>query len=268
MRAKYAGLVLACLSAFVVSSAGSVAWGADCRRSGLNKGGYGSLKPGDHPNECWRPYSSGASPFNWKIPDNVSVHPDSAGKVERLTENAVSGIVRGDFARDYGVSLYFAKNADPTNRVECTEPWGPCELETNSPIPFRNSFEPSGVWPISPGEDYDSHLTIVDQSSDVEHDVWNVQSTSSPHIVTKFGGETRIDQEGLGSGAVAAEFGALGGLIRVKGAHWRGESIMRSHSRWVAPIRTRTQQPRERWSALNPACRRARTLCRTASCSS
>ena len=215
MGAKYAGFVLACLSALVVSSAGSVAWGADCK-SGVNKGGYGSLKPGDHPNECWRPYSSSASPFNWKIPDNVSVHPDSIGKVERLTQNAVSGIVRGDFARDYGVSLYFAKSADPTNRVECTEPWGPCELETNSPIPFRSAFEPSGVWPISPGEDYDSHLTIVDQSSGVEHDVWNVQSTSAPHIVTKFGGETRIDQDGLGADATAAQFGALGGLIRVK----------------------------------------------------
>jgi len=202
-----------CLFAFGGSA--SPASAACPNGSGPTEGGYGSLSGGDHPDECWRPYADN-SPFNWRIPENARTHENSDEQARELFARGIDAIVRGDTEKDMGVSLFFAEAATSTMNIDCLENWGPCELE-DVPVPFPAEAIPSGKWPL-PSEDagYDSHLTIVDQDTHVEHDLWNVRSIWGDSVRTSWGGETGIRGKGLGSGAVAAEFGSLGGLIRAE----------------------------------------------------
>jgi hypothetical protein len=62
--------------------------------------------------------------------------------------------------------------------------------------------------------DHDAHMTIADQASGWEYDFWAVQSKGDGEVVIGWGGRTRIDGDGLGSGGVAAGFGNLAGIIR------------------------------------------------------
>ncbi len=64
----------------------------------------------------------------------------------------------------------------------------------------------------------DRHLTVVDQRSGWEYDLWEVESKPSGggELVTGYGGRTRIDGDGLGSDATAAHFGLLAGIIRAE----------------------------------------------------
>ncbi len=211
------------ISVVVGTAAGFVAFGgavspafAACPDgSGPNVGGYGSLSPGEHPDECWRPYSDN-SPFNWRIPANARTHQKSDAQVRELFDQGIDAIVRGDREKDMGVSLFFADAATPTKNIDCLENWGTCELE-DVPVPFPAEAIPSGEWPLpSSSADYDSHVTIVDQDTQIEHDLWNVRSIWGDSVGTSWGGETRIRGKGLGSGAVAAEYGSLGGLIRAE----------------------------------------------------
>ena len=61
-------------------------------------------------------------------------------------------------------------------------------------------------------------MTVVDQASGWEYDLWQV--TSKPRgggrLLTSWGGRTRIDGDGLGSDATAAHFGLLAGSIRAE----------------------------------------------------
>jgi hypothetical protein len=57
-------------------------------------------------------------------------------------------------------------------------------------------------------------MTIIDQERRLEFDMWYVQSIGSGRIVFGGGGVTPIDGNGLSSGAVAAGWGSLAGLIR------------------------------------------------------
>jgi hypothetical protein len=68
----------------------------------------------------------------------------------------------------------------------------------------------------TPGNDHDAHMTIVDQQSGWEYDLWNVQSKTSSTLNFGWGGRTRIDGNGLGSAGVAAGYGGLAGPIRIK----------------------------------------------------
>ena len=62
----------------------------------------------------------------------------------------------------------------------------------------------------------DRHMTIVDQDRRVEYDLWYVQSIANGRIVFGGGGATPIDGDGLGSGAVAAGWGSMAGVIRAQ----------------------------------------------------
>jgi hypothetical protein len=65
-------------------------------------------------------------------------------------------------------------------------------------------------------EQMDFHMTIVDQQRRIEFDLWNVQSISDGRLIFGGGGWTAIDGSGLRSGAVAAHWGNLAGLIRAE----------------------------------------------------
>jgi hypothetical protein len=64
----------------------------------------------------------------------------------------------------------------------------------------------------------DAHLTVVDQASGWEYDLYKVRSKPAGGGVLEFrwGGRTRIDGDGRGSDATAARFGNLAGMIRAQ----------------------------------------------------
>jgi hypothetical protein len=139
---------------------------------------------------------------------------ESAAIVDRLTAaGGINAFAAGDPERDFGIATYFAHPEDPEHEVECHEDWGECELESGE-MPMPAEASPSGVWPMQPDESWDSHLTVVDQRSGWEYDLWNVHSIGGGEIGTSWGGRTRITGDGLGSAAVAANYGSLAGLIR------------------------------------------------------
>ena len=180
-------------------------------------GGYGQLGDGVFPTSCWRPYAE-TSPFNNRISSRPQVENGSSGIVDQLTSKApgVSYFVAGDEARDWGVAMYYSDNYDPTWTVRCTEDWGTCAVE-GARIHLPRGAQPSGVWPLpNQRADYDSHLTVVDQATGWEYDLWNIRSMKDGVITIKWGGKTRVDGDGLGSDAVAARYGAAAGLIRAE----------------------------------------------------
>ena len=129
-----------------------------------------------------------------------------------LSGGNISYFVAGDSAKDYGTASYFSSSSDPLYTIHCTESWGRCAIEGEQ-VNLPAGAAPSGTWPIG-SADTDSHMTIVDQESGWEYDLWNVRSIAEGQITARWGGKTRIEGEGLGSDAVAAQFGALAGIIR------------------------------------------------------
>lgn len=163
------------------------------------------------PPACWRPYAD-TSPFNQEIPADARVAANSAEVVKRLLGfGPLQHLTAGDAgtANDYGRPTYFNYPSDPVFRVHCIERWGVCPvegLEVRIPDAAR---VPGGT---------DGHLSVVDQASGWEYDFWRVQSKppGGGELVAAWGGETRIDGDGLGSYAVAARFGTLAGTLRAE----------------------------------------------------
>ena len=207
---------IAATGLITLAMSGEAQASGDCNASHTG-GGYGQLGDGVFPNSCWAPYAED-SPFNTPISRNPQVENGSNGAVDQLTSSgpAPSYFVAGDEARDYGVAMYYSDADDPVWTVHCTEPWGTCAVE-GAQIHLPRGSEPSGVWPLpNPGADYDSHLTVVDQATGWEYDLWNIRKMQDGVITIKWGGKTRVDGDGLGSDAVAARYGAAAGLIRAE----------------------------------------------------
>lgn len=163
------------------------------------------------PPACWRPYAD-TSPFNQVIPSHARLAANSARVVARLLGfGPLQHLTAGDAgtARDYGRPVYFNRPQDPVFSVHCTEhPW-PCAIEGMRVAIPDAARVPGGT---------DGHLSVVDQASGWEYDFWRVQSkpAGGGQIVIAWGGRTRIDGDGLGSGAVAARFGTLAGALRAE----------------------------------------------------
>jgi hypothetical protein len=177
--------------------------------------GLGGFSAANRPSHCWRPYSD-SSPFSTPVASGASVHSSSSSIVQKLLSGGpLSHFVAGDSARDFGMAVYFSSPSDPVYTVDCIEQWGSCALE-GIQIRVPAGARPSGLWPLPGGQPWDSHLTIVDQASGWEYDLWDVRQLPSGggQIRTSWGGKTRIDGNGLGSDAVAAQFGSLAGAVR------------------------------------------------------
>ena len=87
------------------------------------------------------------------------------------------------------------------------ESWGTCGVEGHQ---IRI---PDAAKPAAGG---DAHLTVVDQATGWEYDLWDVRykPTGGGRLDFGWGGRTRIDGDGRGSDATAAQFGNLAGIIR------------------------------------------------------
>jgi hypothetical protein len=196
-------------------AAGGGGWGA---ASGAGGGAcdppYGTFEVGNWPSGCWRPYADN-SPFNEPIPPNPTLHPDSAGIVDYLSThnpgpNALQVIDTANFPDvDYFHPTYYPQSADPLFTFHCTQPWGTCAIE-GMQVRIPDAALPAGGT--------DGHLTVVDQASGWEYDLWAVSSKPAGGGVIEagWGGRTRIDGDGLGGMAVAAGYGNLAGIIRAQ----------------------------------------------------
>ena len=202
-----AGLAVAAVAALF--PAGAAAAPAGC--GVLN--GLGTFSTNNQPGDCWRPYED-ASPFNRPVPSGAPAAPDSAGRISALlAAGHVSQLVfGGDPQRDGGVPIYWSAPSDPVYTLHCTKHWGSCPLE-GLQIHMPAGAQPTGG--VATAQfDHDAHLTVIDQQSGWEYDMWNVWSITASTINFSWGGKTRIDGNGLGSAAVAAGFGSVAGPIR------------------------------------------------------
>jgi hypothetical protein len=170
--------------------------------------GLGSFAVGNWPGACWRPYSD-ASPWNQRIPAGAKVDGNSAGVVQRLMEYGTPQHLTAGEGEDWQHPTYYSQATDPVYTLHCLEDWGRCALEG---LQIRI---PAAAKPAQGG---DGHMTVVDQATGWEYDMWQVQSkpAAGGTLTMSWGGKTRIDGDGLGSEATASRFGNLAGVIRAQ----------------------------------------------------
>jgi hypothetical protein len=171
---------------------------------GLGWEGFGG---GALPGASWRPYSS-SSPFNQGA-EGAPVVANSAAMVSAALANGLPGnLVAGnaDTAGDWSHPVFFAQPSDPLYTLHATEPWGRNELE-GMRIPVPANARPAGGG--------DGHMTVVTPDG-WEYDFWQAKTPPPGGGTLDFswGGRTRIDGNGTGSGGTAAGFGNLAGIIR------------------------------------------------------
>ncbi len=130
---------------------------------------FGTFGPGNWPAGCWRPYSA-ASPFNEKIPANPRLDPRSSEIVGRLLGfGGVQHLLAGqaDTPDDYSHPTYYSQLFDPVYTLHCYEAsWGTC------PIEGEEVSVPEAARPAAGG---DAHLTVVNQFTGREHDLYKVR---------------------------------------------------------------------------------------------
>ena len=170
--------------------------------------GWGTFKVGSWPTDCWRPYSD-SSPFNQRVPAGAKLVPNSSAIVSRLMGFGEVQHLNAGGSQDYEHPTYYSQPTDPLFTLHCSESWGTCEIEGMQIRIPDAARAASGR---------DGHMTIVDQATGWEYDLFRV--TSKPAgggvLTTTWGGRTRIDGDGLDSNATAAMFGNLAGIIRAQ----------------------------------------------------
>jgi hypothetical protein len=167
---------------------------------------------GRWPPACWRPYSR-RSPFNRRIRSNPRLHPESRAIVDRLLSfGPAQHLLAGQAGRaewDDFQPTYYSRRRDPVFTLHCTNSWGRCEVE-GMRIRIPDAARPAAG--------SDGHMTVIDQRSGWEYDMWRVQRKprGGGRLEFAWGGRTRIDGHGLNSDATAARFGNLAGAVRAE----------------------------------------------------
>lgn len=168
---------------------------------------------------CLRPYTSD-SVFNRPLPAHPPVAADSDSIVSNLATNGIHfpGGDRGFTltTSDARIAVYYSAPTDPLVRIHCTYRFGPntCTGANGFDIDGASIRVPSVAQP-APGTD--KHMTIVDQANDREYDFEHATWAPGHQTLNVWSGaEVPIADDagsGLGSGATAAYFANLAGLI-------------------------------------------------------
>jgi hypothetical protein len=170
----------------------------------------GSFAAGAWPSGCWRPYNA-TSPFNRPIGADPRLVANSQAIVSNVAGSGPANLVAGDAGTqwDYSHPIYWSRPSDPVFTLRCAEDWGTCDVEG------AQVRIPDAARPAAGG---DGHLTVIDQQSGWEYDLWQVRSKPAGGgvLTASWGGRTRIDGDGLGSNATAAHFGGAAGVIRAQ----------------------------------------------------
>lgn len=204
---------------------------------------YGSFGPGSWPPACSRPYAE-SSPFNTPLPANPHFASNSQQIVDRVlgdisvVDRPENLVAKADGTG--GEPTYYSQPTDPEYTLKCTmtKSWGVCPIEGDK-IRIPRGVQVEGNSAAKETDDDtvenincndpeqkdrytycqpDSHLTIVDQASGFEYDLWQVHRASiypedGTNLRFSWGGKTRIDGNGLGSSGTASHFGSLAGRI-------------------------------------------------------
>jgi hypothetical protein len=186
---------------------------------------YGQFGGKTWPPGCWRPYAN-TSAFNQPVPANPAVRRDSREMIDFLT-STIARVQHPDFLTTPrngtgGEPTYWVHSSDPSVprfTIHCLEYCADGVQGMSVPIPA--GAVPEGG-PSSP-QDWDRHLTVVDQDTGIEYDMWRVHSTAPLPVtggILEVGSiaTTHINGDGreeLGS-ATAALFGDLAGRVRAE----------------------------------------------------
>lgn len=193
----------------------------------------------------WRPYSP-SSPWNRRVARGAPVDPRSGDVVRRLlswgpAQNLLAG--HSGTGADYYHPIYFSKASDPVFELRATQRWGTAEIEGH------RIRIPDAARPAAGG---DGHMAVITEDG-WEYDLWTVESKPRGGGELRFGwgGRTRIDGDGLGSNATAAQFGLAAGVIRapelaagrIDHALFMGVRCTASPSAAVYPAAANTGEP-------------------------
>jgi hypothetical protein len=181
---------------------------------------FGSFSSSNFPSSCWRPFSSG-SPFNRPLPADPTVASDSASIIANLTANNVNfegSTGQFAFTSDDGRDgVYYSRPSDPLVTIHCTYEWGPgtCTGADKVNVDGHQIHIPAGAMPQDNGSDM--HMTIVDQTNQLEYDFEHA-TWSSDHKTLNVWSGAEIPAganlgTGLGGGGTAAGTATLAGLI-------------------------------------------------------
>jgi hypothetical protein len=176
--------------------------------------GLGSFSATNQPGDCWRPYSD-SSPFNQPVPANPPLAPDSAAVGQTLGALSTPLNIGESRYVDGGHPTFWSQPGDPMVTLHAlwsSSPISGMQIRVPAQATPAGGFSFGDGWP----NQHDSHMTIVDQASGWEYDLWNVQSMSAGVLTYTNGCRTKIDGSGLGSCAVAANFGNLAGIVRLE----------------------------------------------------
>ena len=188
-----------------------------------------------------RPYWA-SSPFNRPCPSNPKLLPNSPGIVDRLDGWGPVQQLRVGPGRHRGGLLppaLLGPAAGPLVHGALPPLDDSCEVEGARVRIPRAARAAGGA---------DGHMAVV-QPDGWEYDFWQVQSkpAGGGTLVVSHGGRTRIDGDGLGSDATAAEFGLAAGVIggdrrcRPAGSTTRCSCTRAArHGRWSTPPRPGT----------------------------
>jgi hypothetical protein len=194
---------------------------------------YGSFGPKAWPAACWHPYADN-SPFNLKIAD-YQLAQHSAEMISRILGDIArqprpANLVAHTHGSSGEPTYYVDSNNSATftrYQVTCTEFGASCSIDSQhlpDGVPIPAQAVPEGTSVPASNEPYagtDKHVTVVDQATGWEYDLWHVSWPPSGNQLTiGNGGRTRIDGDGTstheGGDGTAAGFGDLAGRVRAE----------------------------------------------------
>ncbi len=170
------------------------------------------------PPGCWRPYGPDA-PVNRQIPDSPVVSSHSGSIIANLAANHIHFAGGGSiFAYTSGGrdGVYFSAPSDPLVTIHCTFYWGlgTCTGANGVAIDGQQIRIPSGA---QPQEGLDHHMTVIDQSNNIEYDFEHATWSSDHRTLNVYSGASATigptTGTGLGGGGTAAGMTTISGLI-------------------------------------------------------
>lgn len=153
-----------------------------------------------------RPFAA-TSAWNSPIPANPTIDPGSAAMVANLSA-VVNGKYRAALLYEFGIPIWTADRTYGTRLVDCTSPWGACQLETAGQVPLTSA--------MTPHVGSDGAMVVVDYAKGDAYEYWQYNwNNGVPR--TSWGGVTSNvhDGDGRGSGATGAGVSRLAGVVRV-----------------------------------------------------
>lgn len=163
-------------------------------------GSTGVTRPGGGGTTAKSPAPFGSA---WSQP--IPAHPTLDTRSQRMVRSlAADGRAYANLY-DYGIPIYQVGDSTVLRRVECTKPWGTCDLERNRvPIPVvaRPNFGSDGV------------MVLVHPRRDKVFEFWQARKSTSGWR-TSWGTVTRPSGDAR-NGATGSGISRLAGIIRAE----------------------------------------------------